>query len=340
MLKNSTTTPNIAPNSGPTNTKKSVIVISSHVVRGSIGNRAAVFALETLEHPVWAVPTIILPWHPGHGLTKPVSIDNDAFNQLLNDLKKGPSGRNNDNHWLNEVGAVLTGYMANAEQAKLVAEFISHIKARNKEIIHICDPVMGDGDRLYIKEETANAIKQHLVPISDAITPNLFELGWLTGQKLSTVQEALAATKHYKDKIILTTSIPGMMRNQIGNLLVYNDTIGGGGNGVGNSNAIFAEHRAVGGPTNGAGDLTSAIFTAHLLNTKDREFTLQRTTASVFEIIANSAKYTADELLLEANTHCIKRPMAMVQTRALGQLPTLTQNIRKAPKRKQNTDTK
>ena len=44
-----------------------VIVISSHVVRGSVGNRAAVFALETLGYPVWALPTIVLPWHPGHG---------------------------------------------------------------------------------------------------------------------------------------------------------------------------------------------------------------------------------------------------------------------------------
>ncbi|TGR73387.1 pyridoxal kinase, partial [Mesorhizobium sp. M1C.F.Ca.ET.189.01.1.1] len=46
---------------------RAVIVISSHVARGSVGNRAAVFALETRGFPVWAVPTIILPWHPGHG---------------------------------------------------------------------------------------------------------------------------------------------------------------------------------------------------------------------------------------------------------------------------------
>lgn len=45
--------------------KKAIIVISSHVVRGSVGNRAAVFALEIFGHPVWAVPTVILPWHQG-----------------------------------------------------------------------------------------------------------------------------------------------------------------------------------------------------------------------------------------------------------------------------------
>ncbi len=49
----------------------SILVISSHVVRGGVGNRAAVFALETLGHPVWALPTVILPWHPGHGRFHP-----------------------------------------------------------------------------------------------------------------------------------------------------------------------------------------------------------------------------------------------------------------------------
>ena len=54
-------------NDSAVETPRAVIVVSSHVARGSVGNRAAVFALETLGHPVWAVPTVLLPWHPGHG---------------------------------------------------------------------------------------------------------------------------------------------------------------------------------------------------------------------------------------------------------------------------------
>ena len=53
-------------NGSAVETPRAVIVVSSHVARGSVGNRAAVFALETLGHPVWAVPTVVLPWHPGH----------------------------------------------------------------------------------------------------------------------------------------------------------------------------------------------------------------------------------------------------------------------------------
>lgn len=315
------TSPNKPSSNGnnDTLTKKSVIVISSHVIRGSIGNRAAVFALETLEHPVWAIPTIILPWHPGHGPSTHAPIPITQFTSLLDDLKTGPKNKPN---WLNEVGAILTGYMANAQQAKAVASFIKSIKTTNKNIIHICDPVMGDGDKLYINEETAIAMKEHLVSIADVITPNLFELGWLTDSRLQTVQDAHGASKKFTNQAVLTTSIPGMMRNQIGNLFV--DA----------KNSIFTEHRIINGPPNGSGDLTAAIFLAHVLNNSNIETTLQRTTASVFEIIANSAKQGADELLLEANTHCIKRPMAMVQIRSLSKTPSLPQKIRKAPKRK------
>ena len=62
---------------------RAVIVVSSHVVRGSVGNRAAVFALETLGFPVWAVPTVILPWHPGHSRATRIVPPSDAFAALM-----------------------------------------------------------------------------------------------------------------------------------------------------------------------------------------------------------------------------------------------------------------
>src|SRR5690606_9861359 len=94
-----------------------VIVISSHVVRGSVGNRAAVFALETLGFPVWAVPTVVLPWHPGHGVPGApagrIVPPAEEFSRLMQDLQRAP--------WLGEVGAVLTGYLGHPEQAAAVA---------------------------------------------------------------------------------------------------------------------------------------------------------------------------------------------------------------------------
>jgi pyridoxine kinase len=104
MSSQSIATPDAAP--------RAVIVISSHVVRGSVGNRAAVFALETLGFPVWAVPTITMPWHPGHGPSTRIVASPEQFAALMADLERAP--------WLGEVGAVLSGYLGDAGPATML----------------------------------------------------------------------------------------------------------------------------------------------------------------------------------------------------------------------------
>ena len=49
-------------------TKKAVLVISSQVmcVAGSVDALRYLY-LERNGFPVWFLPTVLLPWHPGHG---------------------------------------------------------------------------------------------------------------------------------------------------------------------------------------------------------------------------------------------------------------------------------
>ncbi len=291
--------------------KKPIIVLSSHVVRGSVGNRAAVFALEVLGHPVWAVPTITLPFHPGHGPGTRIIPETNQFASLLEDLLASP--------WIEEVGAVLSGYMANPSQAESVGKFVKKLKTKNPEVLFACDPVMGDypkepegnesEGKLYIAEATANAIKEHLVPLADIITPNRFELSWLTGKKILDHQQALDAAKQYAEKQILVTSMAGYMRGNIGNLCISA------------TSAIFAEHRELKNPPNGPGDLTAALFLSHIMSGHTSEKALQKTTSSVFEIVASAAKRGADELMLETDSSSISTPMSMVQMRKLQKGP-------------------
>src|SRR5690606_8910206 len=96
--------------------RRAVIVVSSHVARGAIGNRAAVFALESLGFPVWAVPTVVLPWHPGHGPATRIVPEPEQFSGLMGDLAAAP--------WLGEVGAVLSGYLGDASQAEAIAALV------------------------------------------------------------------------------------------------------------------------------------------------------------------------------------------------------------------------
>ncbi len=138
----------------PAISSNAVIVISSHVVRGSVGNRAAVFALETLGHPVWAVPTVILPWHPGHGPAKRIVPPAEQFDDLIADLERAP--------WLGEITGIMSGYLGNAAQASSVARLVKTIKEKNKKVLYLCDPVIGDEKGLYVSEATAIAIRDEL----------------------------------------------------------------------------------------------------------------------------------------------------------------------------------
>lgn len=274
-----------------------VIVISSHVVRGSVGNRAAVFALESLGFPVWALPTVVLPWHPGHGRSTRLTFGESEFDHAIDDLIGAP--------WLGEVKAVLSGYFGNAAQPRAIARLVRALRARDPDLLYVCDPVMGDVGGLYLGEETAVAIRDELIPLASVATPNRYELEWLVGARLSTNAEIMEAALSLGPSRMLVTSAVSMMAGGTGNLYLSG------------KHALLAEHRLIDNPPNGLGDLTSALFLARLLAGVPEERALQLTTASVFEILARTAKRGGDELTLESDASSLSTPMAMVQMRHL-----------------------
>lgn len=277
---------------------RAVIVISSHVVRGSVGNRAAVFALEQLGFPVWAVPTVLLPWHPGHGRGTRIVAPAAEFDALMHDLQTAP--------WLGEVGAVLSGYLGDAAQASAVAGLVEAVKRRNPNAIYMCDPVCGDVGGLYVPDATAKAVRDRLLPLADIATPNRFELQWLCGGKELPSNQALAeAALELGVEKTLVTSSHGLMAGSIGNLLVSHKEV------------LLAEHRAISDVPSGTGDLAAALFLGHTLEGLKAEKALQMTAASVFEMAARAVKRGADQLMLQTDAHALVHPMAMVQTRRL-----------------------
>ncbi|MBX5303193.1 pyridoxal kinase PdxY [Rhizobium sp. NLR12b] len=279
------------------NAAGAVIVISSHVVRGSVGNRAAVFALETLGHPVWALPTIVLPWHPGHGRSTRLTFAEADFDAAIDDLIRAP--------WIGEVRAVLSGYFGNAAQARSVARLIAALRQNNPELLYVCDPVMGDLGGLYVLEATAEAIRDHLIPLASLATPNRYELAWLSGAALddnSAIMEAALALG--PSRMLVTSAVP-MMAGGTGNLYLSG------------RHALLAEHRVVENPPNGLGDLLAAVFLSRLLSGLEDEKALQLATASVFEVLARAVKRGSNELMLASDALSLSTPMAMVQMRRL-----------------------
>ncbi|WP_062230332.1 pyridoxal kinase PdxY [Aureimonas sp. N4] len=282
--------------------KPAVISISSHVARGTVGNRAVVFALETLGYPVWSVPTVTLPWHPGHGPSTRIVPEPGTFAAFMQDLANAP--------WLGEVGAVISGYFGGAEQVEAAATLVEAVKAKNPRALYLCDPVLGDGGadgagRLYQPRPVLEAIRDRLIPLADIAVPNRFELEFLTGLEFSGNQHLVEAASALGPRSVVVTSAYPLLRGGIGNLLVEHDA------------AILAEHRRIEGVPNGLGDLTGAVFLARKLAGLSGEKALQSTTAAVFEILARTTKRGKDELTLETDADSLKTPMAMVQIRRL-----------------------
>ncbi|MEF2074094.1 pyridoxal kinase PdxY [Consotaella aegiceratis] len=277
--------------------KPAIIAISSHVARGAVGNRAVVFALETLGFPVWSLPTVVLPWHPGHGPATRIVPSAEDFGAVVDDLIRSL--------WLGEVGAVITGYFGSAAQVEPAARLIEAVKRTNPDALYICDPILGDSRRLYQPEAMLSGLRDRLLPLADIATPNRFELEFLTGLEFSDNTHLIdAAVALGPESVIVTSAFP-LLRGGIGNLL------------VGSRDAVLVEHRSIDNVPNGLGDLTAAVYLARLLDGATPEKALQTTTATVFEILARTIKRGADELTLETDAESLKHPMAMVQMRRL-----------------------
>ncbi len=294
------TGPAMSPETGPRHKRKpSVLVITSQVIRGGIGGRAAVFALERLGHPVWFLPTILLPWHPGHGATNRLVREEAAFERLVEDLIRAP--------WLPEIGAILTGYLGRASQGPVIAALIDAVRKANPDLIYLCDPVVGDDTAgegaLYVPQETAEAIRDHLVPRADVVTPNAFELAWLSGQSTASEAACVAAARSLPAARVLVTSAPALMRNSMATMRVAE------------GRAIVAEHRALPSAPHGTGDLFAALALSAELKGKSGEQLLQQATIGTFDIAMESVAAGSDELLLAEAQEFLARPRSRVTIR-------------------------
>jgi pyridoxine kinase len=239
----------------------------------------------------------VLPWHPGHGRSTRLTFAEADFDAAIDDLIRAP--------WVGEVKAVLSGYFGNAAQARSVARLVGALRENNPDLLYVCDPVMGDLGGLYVPEATAEAIRDHLIPLASLATPNRYELAWLSGAALEDNGAIMEAALALGPSRMLVTSAEPMMAGGTGNLYLSG------------RHALLAEHRVVENPPNGLGDLLAAVFLSRLLSGMEDEKALQLATASVFEVLARAVKRGSNELMLASDSSSLSTPMAMVQMRRL-----------------------
>ena len=88
--------------------------------------------------------------------------------------------------------AVKIGMLYSARLIRVVAEALRRYEARNI----VLDPVMvaQSGDRL-LESDAVGAIREHLMPLAEVVTPNLPEAEVLTGRRISGAEQMQAAAR-------------------------------------------------------------------------------------------------------------------------------------------------
>ena len=244
-------------------------------MRGHVGQGAARFALQRLGFDVWALPTVLLSNHPGHGRSRGEVVEADRLSALVEGL--------NDHGWLSRCDGVVSGYLGSPAQAVAIAAIVRRVKAVNPQALYLCDPVFGDENGAYAKLGVAEAIARELLPLADIAAPNRFELTSLTSKLVGGPMDAVNASRTLAIKEVLATSID-CGDGLIGSVMATKD------------GAWKSSTKRLENVPSGTGDLLSALYLAARVRGEMPATALQSATSRVHAIIVESVG--ADELAL------------------------------------------
>ena len=257
-----------------------VISIQSQVVYGTVGNNAALPTLAAHGLRAAAVPTVLFSNTPHYDTIHGGAIPADWFAGYLADLDRRRA--------LASTRAVILGYLGSTEQATLLADWLDALKARAPTIHIGIDPVLGDDNcGLYVRPELAACYRERLAACADLITPNHYELGYLSGTAPQHEAETVAAARSLlgaRLHTVVVTSSPGGDSDHIANLIVTRD------------NVATTRHPRIASDVKGTGDAFHAALTAALLTGKPLQDAVQQAGDWVVSALRHTAAHDYGEL--------------------------------------------
>ncbi len=193
-----------------------------------------------------------------------------------------------------EFDGILTGFISNSEQGKIISDFIDDFKKDNTVVL--VDPVMGDDGKIYpcYDEKSIDAVKQ-LVSKADIITPNLTELCLLCGNDYTDIFECgsdiiLEQIKSMSAQINKKVIVTGIHLSE--------DII---------ANAVFdngkftvIKSKKLGGGFSGTGDILASYVLSEYLNKSSVENAVKNASDFIEKAIACTIK-DADENYVPAD---------------------------------------
>lgn len=263
-----------------------LLSIQSHVAYGHVGNASAAFPLQRLGAEVWPIHTVQFSNHTGYGAWR-----GQVFGaELVRDVVTGIEERG----VLPKCDGVLSGYMGDAAIGGAILEAVTRVKGANGKAEYCCDPVIGDvGRGVFVRPGIPEFMRGKAVPEADVITPNQFELDYLSGIKTSSVADVLKAAKRLHGagpRTILVTSlhVEDTPEDSI-------DLLASGPDGQFRLRTPLLDISV-----NGAGDAIAALFFFHLLKTRSSAEALANAASSIFGLMKRTKEANSREILLVA----------------------------------------
>ena len=281
-----------------------ILSIQSHVAYGHVGNAAAVFPLQRLGVEVWPISTVQFSNHTGYG-----SWTGQVFDAgLIRDVVAGIAQRG----VLVDCNGILSGYMGSADIGAAILDAAAAVKRANPSARYCCDPVIGDvGRGVFVREGIPEFMRNTAVPAADIITPNQFELDYLSQRASKTLRQARDAVKTVHDlgpRVILVTSLHTQETPENSIDLLASDESG----------CFIVRTPRLPLVVNGAGDAIAALFFAHYLRTGKIAEALSRASSAIFGVLAKTAEAGSREIQLVAAQDEIVKPSRLFQAEALG----------------------
>ncbi len=271
-----------------------VLSIQSAVAYGHVGNSAAVFPLQRIGVEVLPVYTVNFSNHTGYGAWRgPLIAPADVADVILGIEERGvfPS-----------IDVVLSGYQGSEGIGDVILDAVARVKAANPSAVYACDPVMGNAaSGCFVAPAIPVLLRERVVPQADIITPNQFELGFLTGTEPTDLESTLASVDRARamgPSTVLVTSVerPDAPEGTIEMLAVTAD------------GAWIVQTPRIPMKANGSGDVTAALFTAHLRESGQAATALARTASSVFDLLQNTFDSGQRELQLVESQEAYAHP--------------------------------
>lgn len=265
--------------------KLDVVSVQSQVVYGRVGNNVAVPTLEALGLSVAAVPTVVfsnIPSYPTmHGGALPI----EWFSGYLQDLSARGA--------LDALRAIQVGYLGNAAQAAELGRWLKALlMIRGASLRVVIDPVIGDQEHgIYGADGIAEVYQRQLVALADGLTPNGFELAYLTGLPVDDIEAVVIAARTLltgrTEWVVVTSAAPDTWPASEMHVVVVNK-----------AQAQVITHPRIDAALAGTGDLFSAALTGHWINGMALQDAALKASEYVVSALLRTERAYSKELLL------------------------------------------